>query len=170
MGEINNWIEKNYKELITICDKVARSNDMDLCQMCIEQFISNKKTSSIPDNQKLFFFTRIVQNNFNSNSSRYHKIYRKHRFEEIDNVEVIQEEYKEDPIDFDWVTNQIKKDLKTDLWYFARIFEIYITLGCSITLTSKHTTIPLNSVSRDLKKYRKHLIEQRDITRSGKLN
>ena len=97
MGDLNKWIEENYKELITICDKVARMNDQDLCQMCIEQFISNKKTISIPDNQKLFFFTRIVQNNFNSSSSRYYKFYKKHKFQEIENIEIKEEEYEEDP-------------------------------------------------------------------------
>jgi hypothetical protein len=104
-------------------------------------------------------------NNYNSKSSRYHKIYRANRFEPIDNIELPEKEYVEDEADLDWVITQIKEDKKTDNWYFARIFEIYITLGCSITLTSKFTTIPLNSVSRDLKKYRKQLIDRRNKMR-----
>jgi hypothetical protein len=165
MGDLNKWIEENYSELYLICNKISRKVEEDLCQFCIEQFISNPKTITVPDNEKLFFFTRIVMNNYNSKSSRYHKIYRANRFEPIDNIELPEKEYVEDEADLDWVITQIKEDKKTDNWYFARIFEIYITLGCSITLTSKFTTIPLNSVSRDLKKYRKQLIDRRNKMR-----
>jgi hypothetical protein len=165
MGELNNWIEKNYKELETICEKVVRGIDEDLCQFCIEQFITNPKTVSIPDEEKLYFFTKIVTNNYNSKSSRFYKLYRKNRFEEIGNIEVVEEEYVEDEADLNWVIKQIQEDKKTNNWYFARIFEIYITLGCSITLTSRFTTIPINSVSRDLKKYRKQLVDRRNKMR-----
>jgi ribosomal protein S19E (S16A) len=66
-------------------------------------------------------------------------------------------EYEESPIDLDWVKTQIEKDKKGEDWYYARLFEIYIQQGCSVTNTSKLTSIPINSTSRDINKYRKHL-------------
>jgi hypothetical protein len=46
---------------------------------------------------------------------------------------------------------------KGEWWYYARLFELYLEEGASITNLSKRTTIPLNSVSRDINKYRREL-------------
>ncbi len=47
-------------------------------------------------------------------------------------------------------------------WYYGRLFELYIELGCSITKLSERTTIPINSVSRDINKIRKILNKKRN--------
>ena len=72
-------------------------------------------------------------------------------------------EYKENEFNMDWVMNQIREDKKKGEWYFARLFQIYIELNCSVTKTSQKTSIPINSVSRDLNKYRKRLKQLRNV-------
>jgi hypothetical protein len=159
---LNEWIENNFDELKSICKKITRGNDYDdLFQMCLEMFLTSKKVKDIPDTQKLFFFTRIVKNNYNSTTSPYYHTHRKFKYNEIENIEVEDIKYEEPLIDIDWVKNQIDKDKKTGSWYYARLFEIYIDQGCSVTKTSQLTTIPINSVSRDINKYRKRLKEKR---------
>lgn len=155
---LNDWIENNFNELKNICSKITRAEDYDdLLQICVEQFLKNQKVADIPDKEKLFFFARIVRNNYYSNSSPYYHTYRKFKFSEIENLDIEYLEIEESPIDLLWVTNQLNH---LD-WYFKRMMEMYIEEGCSITKLSKRTTIPLNSVSRDINKVRRILNQKR---------
>lgn len=160
---LNDWITNNHEELNKICKRIAKGEDYDdLLQLCVEQFINNKRVNDVPDKEKLFFFTRIVLNNFNSKTSHYYRQYKKFNFSSIENVELEYLEYEESPIDLNWVNKQIEKDKKDGDWYYSRLFEIYIQQNCSVTNTSKLTSIPINSASRDINKYRKHLIKLRE--------
>lgn len=155
---INTWIENNFNELKKICDKITRGEASDdLLQLSVEQFLKNQKVENIPDKEKLFFFARIVRNNYNSNSSPYYHTYRKFKFSEIDNLDIQYLEIEEPIINLDWVKDQLNQ---LD-WYFKRLMEMYIEEGCSITKLSRRTTIPLNSVSRDINKVRKILVNKR---------
>jgi DNA-directed RNA polymerase specialized sigma24 family protein len=155
---LNFWVTTNFNELKNICNKITRGQDYDdLLQICIEQFLKNKKVADIPDKEKLFFFARIVRNNYNSNSSPYYHTYKKFKFTDIDNLDIEYLSYEESPINLDWVKTQLN-DLE---WYFKRLMEMYIEEGCSITKLSKRTTIPLNSVSRDINKVRRILNQKR---------
>ena len=155
---LNDWIENNFNELKKICSRIAKGQDSDdLFQLSIEQFLKNQKVDDIPDKEKLFFFARIAKNNYISNSSPYYHTYRKFKFTDIDNVDIQYLEYEEPVVDLDWV----KKELNQLDWYFKRLMELYIEEGCSITSLSKRTTIPINSVSRDINKVRKILNNKR---------
>ena len=157
---INTWIENNIEEIKKICSRITRGEDSeDLLQLSIEQFLNNKKVPTIPDKEKLFFFTRIVRNNYNSKSSPYYHQYKKFQFTSIENIEIEYLEEEEPIITLDWVYDELKK---LD-WYYQRMMEMYIEEGCSITKLSKRTTIPLNSVSRDINKIRKILKEKRNV-------
>ena len=157
---LNDWISNNIEELKKICSRITRGQDSeDLLQFSIEQFLNNKKVPNIPDKEKLYFFTRIVRNNYNSKSSPYYHLYKKFQFVEIENIEIPYLELEEDVITLDWVYNELKK---LD-WYYRRMMEMYIEEGCSITKLSKRTGIPLNSVSRDINKIRKILKERRNV-------
>ena len=157
---LNIWITENIEELKKICSRITRGNDSeDLLQLSVQQFLLNKKVPTIPDKEKLFFFTRIVRNNYNSKSSPYYHQYKKFQFSEIGNIEIEYLEEEEEPIiTLDWVYQELDK---LD-WYYKRLMEMYIEEGCSITKVSKRTTIPLNSVSRDINKIRKILKEKRN--------
>lgn len=121
--------------------------------------MKNKKVIEIPDDQKIYFFTKIVRNQYNSESSKYHYTYRKYKFNEYNNNEEQADiPYEESQFNMEWVQEQLKK---ID-WYYAKLFQLYIDEGCSITRLSKRTTIPLNSVSRDINKVRKELIKRRN--------
>jgi len=143
-----------------MCDKFNIGIDTDdLCQSCIEQFLLNKKAEALPDNQKFYFLTRIVMNNAQSNTSKFYTEYRKHNFKEIKNIDIPDVEYSEG-ITYDWVLEQVDEIKKTQ-WYYGRLFELYLQVGCSISKLAEMTTIPLNSVSRDINKVRKILREKR---------
>jgi RNA polymerase sigma factor (sigma-70 family) len=152
------------EELKKICRGILKNKIElldDLFQVAIEQFLKNKKVIDLPDKERLYFFARIVRNQYNSNSSKYHYTYRKHHFADIipiEELEIPDEVYEEIPIDMNWV----KKELSKLDWYYSRLFELYIEEGCSVTKLSKRTTIPINSVSRDINKVRKELNKRRN--------
>lgn len=157
---MNDWIENNYDRIKKMCDKFNIGIDTDdLCQSCIEQFLRNKKAKDIPENQRFWFLTRIVMNNAASKTSKFYAEHRKHNFKEIKNIEIVDIEYQE-PITYDWVLEQIK-EVKKEEWYYGRLFELYLQVGCSISKLAEMTTIPLNSVSRDINKVRKILRQKR---------
>jgi len=161
---INKWFSDNYDELKMICHKISKQDDVDdLLHCCIEQFILNKNTDTLSDKEKLYFFTKIVKNNFYSKTSQFYNEYKKFKFSDHIESNTTDEPYDESPISMDWVQRQITEHKKGDLWYYSRLFELFIEGGCSITNLSKKTTIPINSVSRDINKYRRILKQLRKL-------
>ena len=156
---MNNWLSENYNELKNICNKFSTPEEVDdLLHLCIEQFMKNKKVHQVPDNEKVYFFTKIVRNQYHSKSSKYHYTYRKYQFNEMTEYDISDVEYEESQFNMNWVYEQ----LKTIDWYYGRLFELYIEEGCSVTKLSKRTTIPINSVSRDINKVRRELKKLRN--------
>jgi len=150
---LNDWIEENITELRKICNRVAKQNNTDdLLQVSIQQFLTNRKINLIPDGEKLFFFARIVRNNFNSKTSKYHKIYRKNNFVELgSNIDIPQEEYTDPILTIEWVLNEIENIKQYD-WYLGQITLHYFAEDCNLTRLSKKIGIPINNLSRDIKK------------------
>jgi DNA-directed RNA polymerase specialized sigma24 family protein len=156
---LKHWISENYSELKNICSKFSTEEEVDdLLHLCLEEFMKNKRVTEIPDDQKIYFFTKIVRNQYNSESSKYHYTYRKYKFNDMVEKEIPEIEYQEDEFNMEWVQEQ----LKTIDWYYARLFQLYIDEGCSVTKLSKRTTIPINSVSRDINKVRRQLKQLRN--------
>ena len=168
LNQQNEWLQQNYIELKKICQKVSKLNDVDdLLHSCIEQFTQNKVAKSISDKEKLFFFTKLVKNNFYSKTSQYYNEYGRFKFSQFADQNKPDGEYEESEINLLWVEKQIKEHKKGDLWYYARLFELFIEGGCSVSDLAKKTTIPINSVSRDINKYRRLLRKLRDQYYNG---
>lgn len=158
---MNEWLQDNYSNLREITIKVCKTEDIDeIFHFCLEQFLTNKKVKTLKEEHRTFFFVRIVRNNYFSKSSPFYQLYKKHKFQEINNIEIEDIPY-EDSDELRWVYQQIEKDKMDGNWYYARLFELFIGQGCSVSKTHKKTTIPLNSVSRDINKYRRILKERR---------
>lgn len=165
--DVNDWFNLNYERLKTICKKVSKLDDVDeLLHFCLEQVLFNEKFRGIEnEEERVYFFTRVVRNNFNSNKSPYHTKYRKHKFLDITDVSESHQIDRNPPIfndiDMEWVNYHLKKITEKE-WYYGRLFQLYIEEGCSLTKLSNRTTIPINTVSRDIKKVREKLIKLRN--------
>jgi hypothetical protein len=129
---------------------------------CLEQLLSNNLAPKLNDKERLFFFARMVRNNFHSKTSQYFHQYTKYKFTELTDHDLKDSIYEESEINLNWVEDLIRFHKKGDLWYYARLFELFIEEGCSVSKLSKRTTIPLNSVSRDINKYRRILKKIRE--------
>lgn len=161
---MDKWFNENYDRLKLICKKITKCDDVDeILHFCIEQVLKNKKFICIEnDEEKVYFFSRVVHINWKSNKSPYYQQYHKHLWCEIGREPHIEDlEYEENDVDMDWVRAQIEIMKKGKDWYYGRLFDLYIEENCNLTNLSKRTTIPLNSVSRDIRKVREHLIKLR---------
>lgn len=166
---VNLWIENNIKEIYKICKNVAKCTKdeyYDLCHTCIEQILINKNFYQLKtDNEKLYFFARVVRNNYNSRSSPYFYTFKKFNYCELEARHNVEDKpYQRDDCDLSWVETELKEMKKTNMWYYGRIFELYIEESCNLTKLSKRTTIPQNSLSRDINKVRKILLDKRNKT------
>ena len=158
---LNDWIEGNINELRKICSSISRQNNVDdLLQLSIEQLLNNRRINEIPDGEKLFFFARIVRNNFNSKTSKYHKIYRKNNFVELgSNIDIPIDDYEEPVLTMEWVLEEVDKIKQYD-WYLGQIFLLWLSRGANLTQLSKSTGIAINSLSRDIRKVKLILNEK----------
>ena len=159
---LNDWIEENILHLQKICNRVAKQNNTDdLLQTSIEQLLNNKRIHDIPSNERLFFFAKIVRNNYNSKTSKYHKLYRKTNFVELgSNIDIPQEDYEEDIFTIEWVLEEVEK-IKQQDWYLGQITLHYFAEDCNLTRLSKKIGIPINNLSRDIKKVKIILNDRR---------
>lgn len=167
---VRDWLNKNYELLKIISRRVTKEENIDdLLQMVIEQLLKNKKFLDIEnEKERIYFFTRVVKNNFYSKSSPYYYEYGRHRFYDFSgndseySKEAISIKTEEEEIDLDWVKRELKKIKDSEEWYYGRLFELYLEVGCSLTKLSEKTTIPINSVSRDINKIRTLLRKKRN--------
>jgi hypothetical protein len=167
---VDNWFNKNYEKLKTICRSITKENDVDeLLHFCIDIVITNDKFNKIEDEKgKIFYFTRIVLNNWKSISSPYYMTYRR-KYTSTNDYEVQTPEIELDEeveIDLEWVRNELET-LKRNEWYYGRLFELYVEEGCSLTKLNKRTTISLPTLSRDINRVRGILKDKRKKDTDG---
>lgn len=157
--EIDKWIELNHQMLLEVVRNITKSyNNDDLFQSVVEQILKKKeKADLIPDDKKKFYFIRIVSNNFNSKTSRYHYENRKRFSESVpldENLKDIEDEELAEFPTIEWVHQRLDKMN----WFDRDIFLLWMELG-SLKAVSKKTKIPHNSVGRYIKKVKIKLNE-----------
>lgn len=159
------WVEKNNDILLEkVRDIVLHKDEADdLYQSVMEQMLKKpEQIDTIKDEQKLYYFIRVVKNNYFSKTSPYHYQIRKpveknyelqeHLIEDIEDIP-----YSEDLPDIEWVKNE----LQTLDWFSRDLFMLWLELN-TISNVSRKTQIPLNSVSRYINKIKKILKERWD--------
>lgn len=161
--DTHTWIETNHKQLLVTTKKICKCNDehKDLYQSVMEQLLKKHKVlDDMGDKEKMYYFVRVVKNNFFSKSSVYHYQHKKsssvvNYVDDMGQYELIDEPYKETLPDMEWVYKQ----LDTLDWFSRDIFLMWLELG-SLTAVAKQTTIPLNSVGRYIKEVKLKLKER----------
>lgn len=129
----------------------------DLFHSVVEQMLSKpNKIDKLSDKEKMYYFVRIVKNNYYSNTSPFHYKIRRHnqnnevwedKYDEIPDTE-----YNDDLPSMEWVKNQL---IQMD-WFSRDLFLLWMELG-TLTKVSKQTTIPINSVGGYINKIKQEL-------------
>ena len=161
----NQWIGENSKEMMKMVRGIVKGDD-DLADelfqsVCLQLLEKPKKVDEVPDHHKVFYFIRVVKNNYYSKTSpfQYRRIKDRNRNIQIDEglTSIEDVPYQEDFEYKRWVVEQLSKE-ELFSWYERDIFMLYVELT-SYVRVSKQTTIPVNSVSRHLKQIKTKLQE-----------
>lgn len=158
--ELNKWITKNHEELKHIVGRITSNHpDSDelFQEIMIQLLTKPEKMEQLSDEQKIYYFIRVVQNNWHSSTSpfQYHRQKNKQRHVPYNSwlgESLLDEEYEENTPDMEWVYDKVNK---MD-WFDRDLFKLWIELG-TYTKLSKQTTIPINSVGKYIKKTTKIL-------------
>lgn len=149
--EINNYITKNYYELLNICNKITKKNTLagDLLNDVILQLYDRKeiKLKSLQENDIKYYIIKCLTINWYSKTSPFFRKVRREStlynelFEVtnlIDNDEVFKEHH---------ILEIIETEFTEMDWFHKIIFEKYMVLG-SLKKVSTDTKIPLTSIQR----------------------
>lgn len=158
---LEKWIKDNYNHLQLTTKNIVKNEDADdVFQSVIEQLLKKKeKLEGMTDKEKLYFFIRVVKNNYFSKTSVYFREHKKgsQYFTELTDyyLNSPDTEYTEDIPDIEWVKNE----LLNFNWFERDLFLLWYELG-TLANVSKSTTIPVNSVARYIKQIKTKLLEK----------
>ena len=153
--EVEEYITKNYYELLSISKKVTRGHELsqELLHEVLLQLMEKKsiKLKKYDDNNIKYYITAIIKINWVSRTSPFFYRIRKERitYQELKyDMEIIdtqQEDFERQQL-FDILEQEF-----TELdWFKKSLMEMYLTLG-SLKKVSTKTQIPLTSIARYIK-------------------
>ena len=147
-----------------ICKGSAEAEDV--AHFAIESFMHHERGQELVDaNRGMQFLSGIIWRSFNSSTSEYHALYRqKNRVHELKDSHMQQADTEYDA-EKDVVIGAIQGVLedmlvdRTDLWYRATLFEMWLVTPNYSQLARK-TGIPRNSISHAVDEARAYIKEQ----------
>lgn len=157
---MNQSLYNSFKEIVY---KITKGDDKmeDLFHDTIIQLYNNKKFLSLSENERKYFFVKSIMNQYFSNTSYFHRTYKKHTFTEFDyNKEIIDEKYQERPT-LDWIHETLDKELRDNPkeWYNIGLFKLYLELK-KIHQVHLRTKIPKYSIRITIKEMKQFLINK----------
>jgi hypothetical protein len=154
----DSWLIENDKELIGICKNITQSSDyIDIHQIVILSLLERRETmNTLTDKEKLYYYIGAIKMQFFSKTSKYHYLFRKNQLKhtEILNLEYIEPNVENKHFTLDFVN----KELDKMSWFDRDLFLLYIELG-TLNKVSEQTTIPINSVSKYIRKIKKTILQ-----------
>ena len=160
--DTSKWIGENYNELEHITKNIVKDyNDVgDLLHCVIEQILKKNALDPLLERERVFYFIRVLPNNYFSKTSPYYYQYKKKgasetHFDTKYYENLPDEPYQEQVPTLEWVY----KELEHLSWFDKDLFLLWMELG-TITAVSKKTTIPRNSVGRYINQIKLELIKK----------
>ena len=150
----NEFITVNYKELRRSAYNITKNDCLtdDLISEAILIFLEKPNAQAIVDTGAAFFYIiRILLNQYNSNTSPFHKTYRKTVALE-DNYDQPTEEEEDSEL-----AKMLMNELGSLHWYQQTLFKLNCLEGQSVSKISRDTQIPRSSITMEIKRVKKHL-------------
>jgi hypothetical protein len=162
----NQWIEHNYKDIISWAVNIAGSkNSEDLAHYVIEVFLVHKNREAIvEDGGARWFIVRTMMNAYRSSTSEYHTIYReKGRMVGLtsshDNIPRDQYDHDLD-ITIERCETALNVGLSSKdpaLWYRAQLFKLYLETP-NYSELARQTGIARTSISQAVNEMREWIL------------
>jgi DNA-directed RNA polymerase specialized sigma24 family protein len=174
LEKLNIYLEKSYTNLLDISKRITSNRHPDyedlLHETILALYNSNKeKIQYIIEQKKLtFYIVRIMMNQYHSNTSPYHKKYRKqynqkqlkdfyiYTKEPLTKEKMKQLEEQEDRLQ--WIEDK----LKHLSWFDVEVFKIYYRENYSLNTMSKATKINRSTLGKSIRYIKNYLKGQKN--------
>ena len=169
MEKLNEYLEKSYTNLLDISKRITSNRHPDYEDLLHETILAlynsdQKKIKDIIQQKKLtFYIVRIMLNQYQSNTSPYHKKYRKqynekqlkefyiYTKEPLTKEKMKQLEEQEDRLQW------IEEKLKHLSWFDVEVFKIYYREGFSLNKMQKETKINRSTLGKSIRFIKNYL-------------
>lgn len=165
--EIENYITKNYYELLKITNKITKNNDWSgdlLNDVILQLYDKNEiKLKSLDDNSIKYYIVSILKINWQSKTSPFFRKIRRESTMYLDLFEAMDYEDTDNTNDIHQMMDIIEMEWSEMDWFNKLIFEKYMVLG-SLKKVAVDTTIPLTSIA-DYVRNTKKVIKQNTLNK-----
>ena len=174
MEKLNIYLEKSYTNLLDISKRITSNRHPDYEDLLHETILAlynsdKEKIKYIIEQKKLtFYIVRIMMNQYHSNTSPYHKKYRKqynqkqlkdfyiYTKEPLTKEKMKQLEEQEDRLQ--WIEDK----LKHLSWFDVEVFKIYYRENYSLNTMSKATKINRSTLGKSIRYIKNYLKGQKN--------
>jgi len=169
VDKLNKYLDKSYKNLLDISKRITSNRHPDYEDVLHESIIAlyntdEKKINDIIKQKNLtFYIVRIMLNQYQSNTSPYHKKYRRTKHKEhlkefyIYTKEPLTKEKMQEFEDREKKLQWIEKKLKHLSWFDVEIFKIYYKENYSLNTMSKATKINRSTLGKSIRYIKNYL-------------
>ena len=169
MQKLNIYLEKSYNKLLEISKRITSNKYPDYEDLLHESIIAlyNSDQEKIKDiiekKQLTFYIVRIMMNQYQSNTSPYHKKYRRTKHKEhlkefyIYTKEPLTKEKMQEFEDREKRLQWIDKKLKGLSWFDVEVFRIYFREGFSLNKMQKETKINRSTLGKSIRYIKNYL-------------
>lgn len=163
--------DRNYKEYLKLAKRITKGDEryMDLLHDVLLQLESNVKWNQLNDKkERMYFISKVLSNQFNSNNSQFQRTYRRFTFEQINGIEQSDIEYRESPT-MEWVRERLDEELisNPESWYQIGLFKMFIEHK-KVEKLHKKTRIPKYSIRNTIKEMKLWLRTEWKNEQNGK--
>tara|TARA_R100000406_G_scaffold46477_1_gene31318 strand:+ start:631 stop:1158 length:528 start_codon:yes stop_codon:yes gene_type:complete len=169
LEKLNEYLEKSYTNLLDISKRITSNRHPDYEDLLHETILAlynsdQKKIKDIIQQKKLtFYIVRIMLNQYQSNTSPYHKKYRKqynqkqlkefyiYTKEPLTKEKMKKLEEQEDRLQW------IEEKLKHLSWFDVEVFKIYYRENYSLNTMSKATKINRSTLGKSIRFIKNYL-------------
>ena len=163
MQKLNTYLEKSYNKLLEISKRITSNKYPDYEDLLHESIIAlyNSDKEKIKDiiekKQLTFYIVRIMMNQYQSNTSPYHKKYRRTKHKEhlkefyIYTKEPLTKEKMQEFEDREKRLQWIDEKLKGLSWFDVEVFRIYFREGFSLNKMQKETKINRSTLGKSIR-------------------
>lgn len=163
--------ETRYRQYFSIAKQITKGDERakDLLHDVLIDLNGNNKWNNLSTKQEqIYFITRTMLNQFNSNNSKFQRTYRKFTFEQISNVEQLETIYEDKPT-IEWIQQLLEKEVNNnpENWYNVGLFKMYMQHK-KIEIIHKKTRIPKYSIRLTIKQMKAWIKQQWNKEKYGK--
>jgi DNA-directed RNA polymerase specialized sigma24 family protein len=169
LEKLNEYLEKSYTNLLDISKRITSNRHPDYEDLLHETILAlynsdqNKIKDIIQQKKLTFYIVRIMLNQYQSNTSPYHKKYRKqynekqlkefyiYTKEPLTKEKMKKLEEQEDRLQW------IEEKLKHLSWFDVEVFKIYYRENYSLNTMSKATKINRSTLGKSIRYIKNYL-------------